>query len=67
MSPIIRPMSIRRFGVALAVAPALFLIACTHDQPKAAVPTVATVAAPSLSTEPYWTGAVKGLRGNRRL
>ena len=46
MSPTIRPVSIRRFGVALAVAPVLLLIACTHDQPKAAVPTVATVAAP---------------------
>ena len=46
MSPIVRPVSMRRLGVALVVAPVLLLIACTHDQPKAAVPTVATVAAP---------------------
>ena len=46
MSPIVRPVSMRRFGVALAVVPVLLLIACTHDQPKAVAPTVATVAAP---------------------
>ena len=46
MSPIIRPVRIRRFGVALTVAPLLVLIACTHDQPKAVVPTVAIVPAP---------------------
>jgi len=46
MSPTIRPVSMRRFAVVLAVAPVLLLVACTHDQPKAVVPTVATVAAP---------------------
>lgn len=46
MSTIIRPCGVPRFGIAFAVAPVLLLIACTHDQPKALVPTVATVAAP---------------------
>ena len=46
MSPIVRPVSMRRLGVALVVAPVLLLIACTHEQPKAVVPTAATVAAP---------------------
>jgi peptidoglycan-associated lipoprotein len=45
MSFIIRPFSLPRFGSALAVAP-LLLLACTHEAPKALVPTVATVAAP---------------------
>ena len=35
-----------RFRIALAAAPVLLLIACTHDQPKAVVPEVATVATP---------------------
>ena len=47
MSPIIRPVSKRRFSVALAVVPVLLVIACTHDQPKAEGPTVVTVAAPA--------------------
>ena len=44
-----------RLGIALAVAPVLLLIACTHDQPKALVPTVATAApipAPVAATPP---------------
>ena len=35
-----------RSRIALTAAPVLLLIACTHDQPTAVVPTVATVAAP---------------------
>lgn len=46
MPPIIRVFNMPRFGIALAVAPILLLIACTHDQPNALVPTVATAAAP---------------------
>jgi outer membrane protein OmpA-like peptidoglycan-associated protein len=46
MSPIIRSLITPRFGFALAVAPVLLLIACTHDQPKAVMPTVASAAAP---------------------
>jgi OmpA-OmpF porin, OOP family len=46
MSPITGPFCMLRFGTALAAAPLLLLIACTHDQPQAVVPTVATVAAP---------------------
>ena len=46
MSPIVRSFSAARSGIAWAVAPVLLLIACTHDQPKAVMPTMAAVAAP---------------------
>lgn len=46
MSLTIRPSRVRRFRIALAAAPVLLSIACAHDQPKAVVPTVATVATP---------------------
>ncbi|HEY5373271.1 MAG TPA: OmpA family protein [Polyangiaceae bacterium] len=52
MSPIIRPFSVPRFGSALAVAPLLLLIACTHDQPKAVMPVAATPTAPIAATPP---------------
>jgi outer membrane protein OmpA-like peptidoglycan-associated protein len=47
MSSVIRPFNRSRFGITLAVAPMLLLIACTHDQPPAQAPTAATVAAPT--------------------
>jgi outer membrane protein OmpA-like peptidoglycan-associated protein len=47
MSLIVRLYSSRRFRIALATAPVLLVIACTHDQPKAMAPTASTVAAPT--------------------
>ena len=46
MSASHRSFNQSRFGVALTAAPLLLLMACTHDQPKAVVPSIATVAAP---------------------
>lgn len=56
MSLSIRLFALPRSDIALAVAPILLLLACTHEPPKALAPTVATAAprapAPVAATPP---------------